>query len=47
MVEKQKNEKWRKGPPVLMFEKNDGESTELTNDNMLEMENFNYDRHSF
>ena len=29
-----------------MFEKNDGESTKLTNDNMLEMENFNYDRHS-
>ena len=46
MVEKQKNEKGRKRPAVLMFEKNDGESTELTNDNMLEMENFNYDRHS-
>ena len=27
-----------------MFEKQDGESADLTNENSLEMENFNYER---
>jgi hypothetical protein len=38
----------KKRPAVLMFEKEDGESASLTNENSLEMENFNYerDRHS-
>ena len=33
-----------KRPAVLMFEKQDGESADLTNENSLEMENFNYER---
>ncbi len=33
-----------KQPAVLMFEKQDGKSASLTNNNSLNMENFNYDR---
>ena len=33
-----------KRPAVLMFEKQDGKSADLTNDSSLAMENFNYDR---
>jgi hypothetical protein len=46
MVEKQPPKGRNKRPAVLMFEKDDGENIDQTNDNILDMENFNYDRHS-